>query len=158
LVQPKPSQFGQTTLGVSLKPGIAGAKRAPSGIAPAKVAQMMLATPHEGHGLVARTGMLQHVGWTNDARDALLAGRSPTVRPRGGSMRGRIEDGEEVTLDPVAPSDVRVGDVVFVKWHGSFLLHLVKEATPEAVLIGNNVGKINGWVPRKDVVGRARGR
>ena len=69
-------------------------------------------------------------------------------------MRGRIESGEVVTIVPVRPEDVAVGDVVLVAWKGTHLLHLVKEATAEGVLIGNQVGKINGWVKRADVVGR----
>ncbi len=98
------------------------------------------------------------MGWANDARDALLTGVSATVRPRGGSMRGLIEDNEEVTIEPVAPGDVGVGDVVFVRWKGGFLLHLVKEARAAELLIGNNVGKINGWAPRADVMGRVKAR
>lgn len=96
------------------------------------------------------------MGWTTDARDALLAGEAVEVRPRGGSMRGLIEDDEQVTIDPVAPADVAVGDVVFVRWKGGFLLHLIREVTDAEVLIGNNLGKINGWAPRTDVLGRAR--
>lgn len=69
-------------------------------------------------------------------------------------MRGRIEDGQPVTLGPVEPAAVEAGDVVLVRWKGGVLLHLVKEATGERLLIGNNVGKVNGWVRRQDVVGR----
>jgi hypothetical protein len=93
------------------------------------------------------------MGWANDARDALLAGQAAVVRPRGGSMRGLVEDGEEVTIEPVTPADVGVGDVVFVRWKGGFLLHLVKEANSGEILIGNNVGKINGWARREQVLG-----
>lgn len=71
-------------------------------------------------------------------------------------MRGLIEDGQDVTLDPVAPEELAPGDVVFVRWKGGFLLHLVKEANDTQLLIGNNLGKINGWVARGDVLGRAR--
>jgi hypothetical protein len=49
---------------------------------------------------------------------------------------------------------VEVGDAVMVAWKGGFLLHLVKEATAEQLLIGNNVGKINGWAPRSAVLGK----
>ncbi len=45
--------------------------------------------------------------------------------------------------------------MVFVMWKGNHLLHLVKEATTDQLLIGNNVGKINGWMPRNAVIGRA---
>lgn len=94
------------------------------------------------------------MGWVTDALKQLRAGRPAHVRPVGGSMRGRIESGQAVTILPVDPADVVADDVVFVAWNGNFLLHLVKEATPDQLLIGNNVGKINGWVARSAVVGR----
>jgi hypothetical protein len=94
------------------------------------------------------------MGWVNDARRELTAGREVKVRPTGGSMRGRIESGQLVTLVPVDPADVVVDDVVLVAWPGGFLLHIVKEASGDRLLIGNNVGKINGWVPRTAVLGK----
>lgn len=94
------------------------------------------------------------MGWVKDALEALRAGRVAEVRPMGGSMRGRIESGQLVTITPVQPEDVKVGDVVFVAWKGNYLLHLVKGATTDQLLIGNNVGKINGWVSRTAVKGR----
>jgi hypothetical protein len=69
-------------------------------------------------------------------------------------MRGRIEDGQEVTIEPVGTVPIAVGDVVFVRWRGGYLLHLVKAIERDRVLIGNNLGKINGWAPRADVLGR----
>jgi len=86
------------------------------------------------------------MGWVTEALTELRQGRSVKVRPFGGSMRGRIESGQEVTLAPVVPEKVRVGDVVLVQWKGNYLLHLVKEIKEGEFLIGNNVGKINGWV------------
>jgi hypothetical protein len=59
-----------------------------------------------------------------------------------------------VTLVPVDPTEVTVDDVVLVAWRGGFLLHFVKEAKGDQLLIGNNIGKINGWVPRSAVVGK----
>ncbi|WP_246357480.1 hypothetical protein [Pyxidicoccus fallax] len=94
------------------------------------------------------------MGWATDALRALERGEQVTVRPRGGSMRGRIEDGQPVTLGPVDPAEVDTGDVVLVRWKGGVLLHLVKQATKDRVLIGNNVGRINGWALREAVVGR----
>ncbi len=94
------------------------------------------------------------MGWVNDARKELAEGRAVQVRPVGGSMRGRIESGELVTLAPVDPMDVQVDDVVLVAWKGGFLLHLVKDARDGRLLIGNNLGKINGWVDATAVVGR----
>jgi hypothetical protein len=94
------------------------------------------------------------MGWVNEARKELSAGRQAQIRPVGGSMRGRIESGQLVTLAPVATSDVRVDDIVLVGWKGSFLLHLVKDVQGDQLLIGNNLGKINGWVPVSAVAGR----
>ena len=92
------------------------------------------------------------MGWVNDALKELGEGRAVQVRPFGGSMRGRIESGQLVTLSPVAPEKVQVGDVVLVQWKGNYLLHLVKEVKGDEILIGNNIGKINGWVGRDAVL------
>jgi formylmethanofuran dehydrogenase subunit C len=94
------------------------------------------------------------MSWVSEAIEALRNGHEVVVRPRGGSMRGRIEDGQAVTLARAAGSDVRAGDIVLVRWKGNVLLHLVKEADGDRILIGNNVGKINGWAMRSDVLGR----
>jgi hypothetical protein len=93
------------------------------------------------------------MGWVNDAIRELTAGRQVQVRPFGGSMRGRIESGQLVTLAPVDAAQVRVGDVVLVQWKGNYLLHLVKEANGDQFLIGNNLGKTNGWVSTQAVRG-----
>jgi hypothetical protein len=46
-----------------------------------------------------------------------------------------------------APAEVKPDDVVLVAWKGNYLLHLVKESTANQLLIGNNLGKINGSSP-----------
>jgi hypothetical protein len=94
------------------------------------------------------------MGWVKDARTELDAGRQVQVRPFGGSMRGRIESGQLVTLAPVEGAAVRVDDVVLVEWRGNYLLHLVKEIQDDQLLIGNNLGQINGWVAVSAVLGK----
>lgn len=74
------------------------------------------------------------MGWVNDALKELTAGRSVQVRPFGGSMRGRIESGQFVTLATVDPANVRVRDVVLVQWRGNYLLHLVKKINGDQIL------------------------
>jgi hypothetical protein len=91
------------------------------------------------------------MGWVTEALKELSEGRTAQVRPRGGSTRGRIESGQLVTLAPVKPAEVREGDAVLVRWHGNHLLHLVKKIQGDRLLIGNNVGKINGWVSAADI-------
>jgi hypothetical protein len=94
------------------------------------------------------------MGWVNEALRELAAGRPVEVRPQGGSMRGRIESGDLVQIAPVAAKDVRVDDVILVRWRGNYLLHLVREIRGDEFLIGNNLGKINGWVGAADIRGR----
>lgn len=94
------------------------------------------------------------MGWVTDALKELKAGNTVQIRPQGGSMRGRIESGQLVTLEPVTGTEVAVGDVVLVRWKGNYLLHLVKAIQAGQVLIGNNLGKENGWVSVNDIVAR----
>jgi hypothetical protein len=95
------------------------------------------------------------MSWVKDTLSALCQGQSVSVRPQGGSMRGLIESGQLVTLAPVKLSDIAVGDVVFVRWKGNYLLHLVKDIQDHRYLIGNNVGKLNGWVTDTDILAKA---
>ncbi len=44
--------------------------------------------------------------------------------------------------------------MVLVEWKGNYLLHLVKEVRGDQILIGNNLGKVNGWVTASAVVGK----
>ena len=92
--------------------------------------------------------------WVKDALNALSDGQRASVRPQGGSMRGRIESGQEVTIEPATEDDIEVGDVVFVRWKGNYLLHLAKDLEPGRILIGNNVGKINGWIDASGLLGK----
>lgn len=94
------------------------------------------------------------MGWVTDARTELAAGQALRVRRVGGSMRGRVESGQLVTMAPVDPAEVRADDVMLVAWKDGFLLHLVKEVADGRLLIGNNLGKINGWVDATAAVGR----
>jgi hypothetical protein len=94
------------------------------------------------------------MSWVSDARDALGRGEPATVRPQGGSMRGRIESGQLVTIIPTSFDDLRVDDVVFIRWRGNYLLHLVCGLGDEQVLIGNALGKVNGWIGAHDVLGK----
>jgi len=68
-------------------------------------------------------------------------------------MRGRIESGQLVDISPVSAADITVGEVVFIRWKGNYLLHLVKQVEDHRLLIGNNLGKINGWASVEDVLG-----
>jgi hypothetical protein len=91
--------------------------------------------------------------------EALEEGFSFTYTiPDGGdlaSMRAALKHGQTITVAPVSDiSQIKVGDIVFLKWHDSYILHLVAEIQADRLLIVNSVGKENGWVSVKDILGR----
>ena len=99
----------------------------------------------------------------SEHKDPLLAalkeGKSYTwTTPDGGdfaSMRKAIKHGQTLTMSPVInTSEVQVGDIVLAKWHKGHLFHLVGEIQGDQVLIVNSLGKVNGWVSGKDILGR----
>jgi len=95
------------------------------------------------------------VSWAQHAKDALRRGERVQVRPRGHSMRGKVDDGDLVTLEPCDPGALAVGDVVLVRVRGTDYLHLIKAVDGGRFLIGNNRGGTNGWVGRNALYGRA---
>jgi len=70
-------------------------------------------------------------------------------------MRGKVNDGDRVTLEPCAPDDLKMGDIVLVRVKGNVYLHLIKAVNGDRFLIGNNRGGINGWVGHTCIYGRA---
>lgn len=97
------------------------------------------------------------MSWVKEAVNGLKHNQTVRVRPHGGSMRGRIESGQLVTISPVSLEEIEIGDVIFIRWKGNYLLHLVKDIEPERILIGNNLGKINGWIAVHAVIGKVTG-
>lgn len=95
------------------------------------------------------------MGWADRHIQALKAGRITQCRPHGGSMRGRIESGQLVTLDP--SREPEVDDAVLCRCKGNVFVHLVKaiqgHGDDRRYLIGNNRGGINGWVGRGAIHG-----
>jgi hypothetical protein len=91
--------------------------------------------------------------------EALKQGKSFTWTVADGgtfaSMRKAIKYGQTLTMSPVTdPSEVQVGDIVFVTWHKGYLFHMVGEIQGDRYLIVNSVGGENGWVSGKDILGR----
>jgi len=91
--------------------------------------------------------------------EALKEGKSYTwTVPDGGnlaSMRQAIKHGQTLTMSPIQDSsEIQVGDLVLVKWHQSDIFHIVGEIQGEKYLIVNSLGKVNGWVSAKEILGR----
>lgn len=99
------------------------------------------------------------MGWATEHITKLKAGEPVSFRPRGRSMEPIVMDGQEVTVDPVySGNGVEVGDVVLCKVNGYEYLHLVKryDKNQHTFQIGNNKGRINGWVGCDALYGKMR--
>jgi hypothetical protein len=68
-------------------------------------------------------------------------------------MRGKIESGQLVRVEPVLNRKLEVDDIVLCKVNGTHYLHLIKAIQGERFQIGNNVGRINGWVGINSIFG-----
>jgi hypothetical protein len=93
------------------------------------------------------------MGWATGYIGKLQAGEVVKFRPRGNSMRGKIESGQLCTVAPIT-GDIEVGDIVLCKVGRQQYLHLVKAVQNNRYQIGNNRGHINGWVSRDCVFGK----
>lgn len=94
------------------------------------------------------------MGWATFHIAKLLDGETVSFRPRGNSMSPKIESGQLCTVEPVDPSELEVGDIVLCKVGGAEYLHLIKAIQGERYQIGNNRGRINGWVTLGSIYGR----
>jgi hypothetical protein len=94
------------------------------------------------------------MSWATGYIGKLLQGETVQFRPRGDSMRGRIEPGQLCTVEPVDPTAVKVDDIVLCKVNGRQYLHLVKAIQGARFLIGNNRGRTNGWIGSNCIYGR----
>jgi hypothetical protein len=95
------------------------------------------------------------MSWATYAKEALRRGEAVQVRPRGHSMTGKVNDGDCVTLAPVDPATLKVGNILLVRVRGTDYLHLIKAINCSRFLIGNNRGGINGWVGPHAIYGIA---
>lgn len=95
------------------------------------------------------------MGWATGHIARLKAGETVQFRPRGHSMKGRVDDRALVTVEPVTdPSTIEVDDVVLCNVRGNQYLHLVKARRGDRFLIGNNVGGTNGWIGSNQLFGK----
>jgi hypothetical protein len=69
-------------------------------------------------------------------------------------MSGKIESGQLCTVEPVEAVALKVGDIVLCKVRGREYLHLVKAIQGPRFQIGNNRGRVNGWVSANAIFGR----
>lgn len=95
------------------------------------------------------------MGWASSYIDKLKSGETVSFRPHGHSMQGRIRSGQLCTVAPLTERSVLVvGDVVLCSVGAAQYLHLVKAIQVDRYLIGNNRGRINGWVQLSAIYGK----
>lgn len=94
------------------------------------------------------------MGWAAGHIEKLRAGEVVSFRPRGNSMSGKIESGQLCKVAPTSVESLRVGDIVLCKVNGREYLHLIKAIQGERFQIGNNRGRINGWVSANSIFGK----
>jgi len=88
-----------------------------------------------------RSGVQQkHMGWATVYIDLLRKGETVQFRPRGNSMAGKIESGQLCTVTPVSPEALEVGEI--------------KAKQGDRFQIGNNRGRINGWIGHNGIYGK----
>ncbi|BCG93895.1 hypothetical protein [Mesorhizobium sp. 131-2-1] len=94
------------------------------------------------------------MGWATGYIARLQSGETVQFRPRGHSMKGKIESGQLCTVKPVTDASVLgVGDIVLCRVGGAQYLHLVKAMRNGQFQIGNNRGGINGWISPNAIFG-----
>ena len=69
-------------------------------------------------------------------------------------MKGKIESGQLCTIAPVDPVTLAVGDIVLCRVRGAEYLHIVKAIQGHRFQIGNNRGRINGWIGPNSIFGK----
>ena len=95
------------------------------------------------------------MGWATQYIAMLKDGETVQFRPRGKSMSGKIESGQLCTVEPVEnPDALQVGDIVLCKVNGSQYIHLIKAIQGKRFQIGNNRGRINGWITAGSIYGK----
>ena len=94
------------------------------------------------------------MSWATPYIAKLNAGEAVQFRPRGHSMKGRIESGQLCTVEPVDVAELGVGEIVLCKVKGQQYLHIIKAIQGDRFQIGNNRGGINGWIGASGIFGR----
>ncbi len=94
------------------------------------------------------------MGWATGHIARLREGETVSFRPRGNSMSGKIESGQLCTVMPIDPAALEVGDIVLCKVNGQQYLHLIKAIQGARFQIGNNRGRVNGWVSGNFIYGK----
>lgn len=96
--------------------------------------------------------------WATQYIEKLKLGEGVQFRPRGNSMKGKIESGQLVTVVPRTSNlFIDKNDIVLCEVNNNQYLHNVIDIRShegqQQYLIGNNRGRINGWISSNHIYG-----
>ena len=90
--------------------------------------------------------------------EKLNEGETAQFRPRGHSMKPKINSGQLVTVEPVEEDHIKKGDIVFCKVKGKHYVHLVQSIRQKMggkrFQIGNNKNHTNGTIGFNSIFGK----
>lgn len=96
--------------------------------------------------------------WAEEAVDKLQSGQTVKIKPKGHSMQGKVSEGDLVIIEPCQLQDLTVGDIVLASIKGRryfhLVLHLIIERDADKFLIGNNHGRLDGWITTENIFGK----
>lgn len=86
----------------------------------------------------------------------LKEGETCIIQGFGQSMTPILKSGQPVIADPVKEdTTLKKGDIVFCKVNGHFYLHkILAVKNKNTYQIGNNHGRVNGWISRNSIYGK----
>ncbi|WP_436773249.1 S26 family signal peptidase [Yinghuangia sp. YIM S09857] len=95
------------------------------------------------------------MGLLDSMATRVAGGATVEFRPSGTSMVPLIRSRQLVSVAPVDPAKLEIGDIVLARVAGTTYLHLVSalDRTRGRVQISNNRGRVNGWTAAARVYG-----
>ncbi|MEU8134247.1 S24/S26 family peptidase [Streptodolium elevatio] len=95
------------------------------------------------------------MGLLDSMATRVAGGATVEFRPSGTSMAPLIHSRQLVSVAPVDPAKLEIGDIVLARVAGTTYLHLVSalDRARGRVQISNNRGRVNGWTAAARVYG-----
>jgi len=103
---------------------------------------------------------LDHTHFAGLSEEVLGRGNSFTFKAKGSSMQPFIRHGDQLTVEPVVPSAVEAGDIVFCKLsHNRIIVHRIvgRQKSPDAdylLLRGDGLHQGTQYITNEQVLGR----
>lgn len=94
------------------------------------------------------------MGWIRQVTRALMAGKAAQVHSQGAWVYPYVDSGDELTIAPVDPAEVRRRDLVFIRWKNSYVLRLVLDTRNGEVLVASQRRDEGDWIAADSVLGK----